>query len=786
MNRASNAIQRLIPNVPSHLASRVRVEQVDTLANLGGAIGLVGVFAAFGIFAAFWHSASHVYLVGFLATFITIYAAAFRRSLIWRRQSNRKEMSHGAYRVRNLHVGLIGLLWSTMPVSLAPHADSNQILLIVYVSSGLIASSVVIAPTLLAAFAISIPVMSGTLIAMLMSRGEAGPMLAGLVIVYSSLIFVSTIHSHRVFIQRTVGRMELEEQRELVGLLLRDFEQESSDWLWQTDAAHRLNRISDRMIQALGIPESDLRGQEFTHFVSSLTDDETATSAALTHLRQSFVKQDAFRDLRLAIKLQDRHFWWSITGKPVFEKDGAFKGYRGVGSDVTAAEESRLQIAHMASHDSLTGLPNRAFFRDALTSAYRSSSGQFALLWADLDGFKSVNDTLGHPTGDALLIAVATRLRACVRSEDIVARLGGDEFAILLHDVNRCEADELAKRVIDSISAPYHVNEMRLSIGVSLGLSLAPSDAKKPDDLLKNADLALYKAKTEGRGTWRFYEVAMLESAQERGALQNDLRLALEREEFSLVFQPIMNLDSGCVSSAEALLRWTHPEQGNVPPDRFIKLAEETGLIISIGEWVLHRACREAAHWPGQACVAVNLSPVQFRDTSLLRTIDAALTESGLPASRLILEITESIFLAEDETVLATLHHLRKRGVSVALDDFGTGYSSLSYLRSFPFDKVKIDKSFIRDIATDGDALAIVRAIIGMAKSLGMIVVAEGVETDAQLALVRSEGCTRVQGYLYSRPLGCKDIRLYITRLAVDSGLGVEPTSTLITATGTT
>jgi len=767
---------RFVPSVPPHLSGRVRVEQVDTLANLGGAIGCVGVFAAFLLFASFWHSASHLYLSVFLASFVAIYSAAFRRSLVWRRRPKPQELPVRAYRIRNLHVGIVGLLWSTMPICLAPHADENQILLIVYVSSGLIASSVVIAPTLMAAFLVSVPVAVATLTAMLITRGSAGPMLAALVVTYSLLVFVSTLYNHRSFIQRTVSRMELEEQREVVGLLLREFEEESSDWLWRTDVNNHLEHISERMTQVFGAAESELRGRDFVALISSFADGTPGAAAALARLRESFGQQEAFREVLVPVRLQDRHFWWHITGKPLFERNGAFKGYRGVGSDVTAAQESQARIAHMATHDSLTGLPNRFLFQKALTAAF-GGPVHFALIWADLDQFKGVNDTLGHATGDALLVAVADRLHACVGPDDLIARLGGDEFVILQHAANADAASELAGRIVKSISAPYHLNDMRVGIGVSLGISLASADAGSPDELLKNADLALYRAKADGRGTWRFYEAEMDIRAEERRTLQNDLRLALDHGEFSLMFQPIIQLSNCSVATAEALLRWTHPVRGAVPPDRFIAIAEETGLIVRIGEWVLRRACEEAMRWPGTTRVAVNMSPVQFRDPSLLQILDRALSDSGLPPSRLVLEITESIFLDANDAVITTLHCLRQRGVSVALDDFGTGYSSLSYLRSFPFDKVKIDKSFVRDIAHQESSLAIVRAITGMANSLGMVVVAEGVETEDQLALLRAEGCELVQGYLFSRPLAAAAIGAYVERMAGVSSLAASTTT---------
>jgi diguanylate cyclase (GGDEF)-like protein len=375
------------------------------------------------------------------------------------------------------------------------------------------------------------------------------------------------------------------------------------------------------------------------------------------------------------------------------------------------------------------------------------------VLCLDLDHFKRINDSLGHPIGDALLIEVASRLTTCVGPGDTVARLGGDEFAI----VQSCDGDEpsavpaLASRIVEIVSAPYEIAGHQLVIGVSVGISLAPDDGDNPDDLLKNADLALYRAKADGRNTYRFFETGMDARAQARRVMELDLRLALQRNEFEVHYQPIRDIATNEIAVCEALVRWRHPERGLIAPIQFIPLAEETGLIGQLGEWVLRQACRDAARWT-TACVAVNLSPVQFRDRDLVATVKDALTQSGLPADRLELEITESVLLQNSEGTRAMLHALRRFGIKISLDDFGTGYSSLSYLRSFPFDKIKIDRSFVNEIATGKDSLAIIRAVTGLGRSLGITTTAEGVETDEQLDLLSREGCTQAQGYLISKP----------------------------------
>ncbi|TMK50408.1 MAG: EAL domain-containing protein [Alphaproteobacteria bacterium] len=430
--------------------------------------------------------------------------------------------------------------------------------------------------------------------------------------------------------------------------------------------------------------------------------------------------------------------------------------------DITEWQQAQEQIFHMARHDALTNLPNRTLFREQLEQALRlvKRSDQLAVLCLDLDHFKDINDSLGHPVGDALLKEVARRLGECIGENDTVARLGGDEFAIVQF-CNDCDATAvaaLASHVVESIAAPYDIGDHQLVIGVSVGISLAPEDGKNPDELLKNADLALYRAKADGRGTYRFFEAGMDARAQARRLLELDLRLALRRDEFEVHYQPIRDVATDEVVVFEALVRWNHSQRGMIAPANFIPLTEETGLIVQLGDWVLRRACMDAAGWSRKVGVAVNLSPVQFKNQNLVSSVTAALHLSGLPAHRLELEITESVLLQNSEGTLAILHEFRAMGVKISLDDFGTGYSSLSYLRSFPFDKIKIDRSFVSELATRNDSMAIIRAVTGLGKSLGIATTAEGVETSAQLELLRQEGCTQAQGYLFSKPRPAADV----------------------------
>jgi len=535
-----------------------------------------------------------------------------------------------------------------------------------------------------------------------------------------------------------------------------------SQGLGMFDAQGRILMFNERYAEMLGRTDLPLKGRLLVDVLTDLKsagrwqgDPEELVSGLIAEAQAGRIGTRTIVQNGRSIRIVDQPM-----------KGG---GWVATFEDITEWQQAQAQISHMARHDALTNLPNRTLFREELEQALRlvKRSDQLAVLCLDLDHFKEINDSLGHPIGDALLMEVGRRLGECVTDHDTVARLGGDEFAVVqfCKDCDPSAVPLLASHIVERISEPYTIGGHQLVIGVSIGISLAPEDGKNPDELLKKADLALYRAKADGRGTYRFFETGMDARAQARRLLELDLRAALPRKEFEVYYQPIRDIAGDKVVAFEALVRWNHPLRGMISPVSFIPLAEETGLIIPLGEWVLRQACTDATRWPEEVCVAVNLSPVQFKNPNLVSSVKSALQQSGLAPHRLELEITESVLLQNSAATLAVLHELRAFGVRISLDDFGTGYSSLSYLRSFPFDKIKIDRSFVTELATREDSMAIVRAVTGLGKSLGIVTTAEGVETDAQFELLRREGCTQAQGYLFSKPRPVAEVETMLLKV---------------------
>ncbi|ODT74312.1 MAG: hypothetical protein ABS76_37305 [Pelagibacterium sp. SCN 64-44] len=523
-----------------------------------------------------------------------------------------------------------------------------------------------------------------------------------------------------------------------------------SQGLCMMDARGRLVICNEPYARIYNLPVELLKpGTQLEHILSHLFD--MGMSAGGT--REDYI---AWRRDVIARREYGKNIH-ELNGRTIMMQHHPMKdgGWVSTHEDITEQRQNEARIRHLARHDALTDLPNRIEFLEqmAKTEAGLSRGEMAAVLYIDLDHFKAVNDTLGHAVGDEVIKQASARLWGTTRETDVLARLGGDEFALLMRPIDSAaDAARVADRIIKSIGTPMLIGGQQIEIGASVGIAIGPGDGVKTDALVKNADLALYRAKSEGRSTYHFFEAGMDADLQMRRSIEAGLRMALQRGELRLVFQPLLGLRENRVTCVEALLRWDH-EGRTVSPVEFIPIAEETGLIVAIGEWVLREACRTASSWPGDVRVAVNLSPIQFKSRDLLNVVQAALKDARLAPTRLELEITESLLLAENDTNLKVLHDLRAMGVRISMDDFGTGYSSLSYLRSFPFDKIKIDRSFMRDLTSRGDSQAIIKAVIGLGQSLGMSTTAEGVETEEQLDLMRAQGVSEVQGFLFSPPL---------------------------------
>jgi diguanylate cyclase (GGDEF)-like protein len=541
---------------------------------------------------------------------------------------------------------------------------------------------------------------------------------------------------------------------ELALLLVRAHEAQSNGWFWATDRAGRLVYLTDRVATSLQRGDEPVLEQMLTDIfeVSGESEGSERTLAFHLHARTSFAN---FEVRSRGGRERDRV--WLISGRPHIDDLGQFRGFVGHGADLSAERRSDAEIKRLAMTDPLTGLANRARMRaslDQIIVQLERMHRPVALFMLDLDRFKAVNDTLGHQSGDRLLKVVSQRLERCVGEMGLVGRLGGDEFQVIVSNYrNVGELEQLAERIISSLSQPYFIQGTDVLIGCSVGISIAPDHGREPEILIRNADLSLYEAKAQGRGKFNFFRPELLTQAQTKKTLEDDLRRALERGEFWLAYQPVVSAATSEIVGYEALIRWTHPTLGPVSPADFIPIAEDSRLIDPIGEWVLRTACDAAASWPRPVRVAVNVSTIQFARPTLPAMVANALASSGLAPGRLELEITESVFLNEDASTERMLKTLKQTGVRLALDDFGTGYSSLAYLKKAPFDKVKIDQSFVKGAAHDPRNTAIIRAVTTIAETLGLETTAEGVETQDEIELIRSLGCSHIQGFVFGKPV---------------------------------
>ncbi len=562
---------------------------------------------------------------------------------------------------------------------------------------------------------------------------------AVLVAAYCYVLFSGIKLTASNIMVRHQREIDLRESAETINMLLADFTEQGADWFVELNSMGRLVNPSEQLVAAARRPVQTLADKPIIELLDAGSQRDM--------LAEMIAAQRPFRNHQVSLSIGKERLWWSISARPISD-DGT---YRGIVTDISAQRQAEEQVSYMAHFDALTDLPNRFQFNQRLSRMAHANEANLGLMYLDLDQFKIINDTLGHSFGDLLLKGVARRLESCISSDEIVARLGGDEFAILCKTNDLDYICALGDKIIASLTKAFRLDDHDVIVGTSIGIAVAPLHGDDASTLLRNADLALYEAKAQGRNRQVVFEIGMDEAAQLRRALELDLRGALGKHELCLHYQPLVRIEDGETLGYEALIRWEHPERGVVMPDAFIPIAEESGMIIPIGEWVIRQALDDLMQWPEQMTVSINLSPAQMRSSSLITTLIHALASTGADPKRVCLEITETVLMQDSEANLATLHKLHEIGVEIALDDFGTGYSSLNYLRSFPFDKIKIDRCFVNEIDTREDCQAIVRSVVNLANSLGMTTTAEGVEREVQVEHLRREGCLNVQGYLFSK-----------------------------------
>jgi diguanylate cyclase (GGDEF)-like protein len=674
---------------------------------------------------------------------------------------------HTVIRALAIYLAAAGTLWMMAGLAISSEAHGAPGLPILLLGGGI---------TMAAMVGVNSPPLAVTNL-LVMTLGailftESALISAGVALL--SLIIVSySVAGARTVIAAGRKRLNLDAEARKALTFVAEFENSGRGWFWETNSEGTLSYVSEQLADDFQCEPQALLGRPFPDLLSVDTSPVGSIHEERKTLGFHLSARFPFSDVVVrAASDQDVH--WSLSGNPIFDERGRFLGFRGIGTDLTEQRRSEQEISRLARFDSLTGLPNRALMRQTLDEALRNASRRqkgCALFLIDLDRFKNVNDTLGHPIGDALLRQVAERLKAVMGDHGQVGRLGGDEFkAVLPGTVDIGFLEPLARTLIEQVSRPYTIEGHKVMIGASVGIAIGDPGRACADSLIRNADLALYAAKAAGRGKHCFYEPAMHSDLTDRQLLEDELRQAIERGQLWVAYQPIIRTAAEEICGFEALVRWNHPTRGPISPDKFIPLAEESGLISKIGQWVLQTSLEEAAHWPDQLRVAVNLSPIQFNDPATVDMIEQLLKQTGVRSARLELEITEGVFLAEGDSTDETFAKLKDLGVRLALDDFGTGYSSLGYLKKAPFDKIKIDQSFVRGAAsTTNRNSAIIRAIVTLAETLGMDTTAEGVETHDDLHLIRELGVSQVQGYIFGRPVPAEEARKLANGVTVEA-----------------
>ncbi len=667
----------------------------------------------------------------------------------------------------------LALTWGLLPAIWWPDlAPPHQLFVALLVVGNLSGGAIALAPLPSAAWAFAGLQMASGWVALQRTGGEVGLSIQLLLLLYTTVLCVASYAVARLLAKRHLSEESAAQQGEVIGLLLRDFEESSADVLWEIDVQGRFMNPSERLAELLQRSPDKLARLGLVNALASL---QAPGAGGVDRLRQTLVRGEAFRDEVIRVRFApaagepERTRWWSVTAKPVFDHEGRAQGWRGVISDVTAERKSHQHLNYLAHFDSLTGLANRVSVRNRLAQLVEQAAGaegrRGALLCLDLDNFKNINDSLGHSVGDAVLQEMGKRLRKLMRKSDLCGRLGGDEFALVLDDLRSTdEALQLAQRLVAAMRVPVELSGLQVASGVSIGLALVPEHACSVDEAMAAADLALYAAKAEGRGRVHLFTAELGSSQRRRLDLERELREALVRDQLRVVYQAQVDLKTWRITGAEALVRWHHPQLGPISPAEFVPLAEKTGLIHNIGAWVLDRACSDAGGSLQGLCIAVNVSTAQVQRASFVNELRAQLGRHRLRPGQLEVEITESLLMENVNEALQNLHAIKQLGVRVALDDFGTGYSSLAYLRLFPFDKLKIDRAFVSELMQASDARAIVRAMLELARVLGMSTLAEGVEEPAQLEVLTRVGCSAIQGYLTARPMPASELAALIAR----------------------
>lgn len=725
-------------------------------ANLCNAI--LTLFAFYGS-----PSATEVYVICGLILAVALYTSAS-----WWRHRRRGMRERASLRgtIRAIiYAAVLSSLWAALDVAAYHSADETQRMVLIALTVGMAGGGGFALATIPPASIVFCGTMAvGAALALSRDPTVVGAYLFVLYLIFAAIIVRSSLAVCRSLTERVRAKIAADEQRDVINLLLNDFEENAADWLWGVDRDFNLEHASVRFYDQLQVPDSMVLGRPITTIMPFSPVGVDGLDCRENFINSLLARQ-SFRDQDICVELGGELAIWSLTAKAIHDDAGNFMGYRGVGRDVTASRESRLRIEHMARHDPLTEVGNRVLLSEDFeraVSRYERFGDPFSVLLLDLDRFKQINDNFGHTGGDELLRTVASILSQLRGETDTLARIGGDEFAILHATEDPQSAAILAARIIEKLQQPLTLRCGSAHVGVSIGIACAPIDGIDPDQLMRNADLALYRAKTDGRNRYRFFDSSLDAAARRRSMIEQELALAIAEERLSINYQPLVDAQTRRVVCAEALLRWNHPTLGSVSPGEFIPIAEESGQIGAIGSWVLRQACKDAVRWPDHIRIAVNLSSRQFLSPGLLPLVETALKQNELPAHRLELEVTESLLMETTLGVEETLVSLSRLGLRIALDDFGTGFSSLSYLRRYRFDKLKIDQSFISDLETNSDSRAIVESVIKLARDLRMSVAAEGVETKGQFDLLRQMTCGEIQGFLVGRPMPVDQFEDYL------------------------